>query len=140
MIESTGGGERRRSERCGIEEEHRESLRLSALVPAQQPQAGEVQHITLPTGSAGRLAGSLLGHLLCLPREEVYFNEAAFGLLAFYLSKRWPCAVLLCRGDLWHHSTLCLSGPGDAAVLAGSAQPAAPCAAGLGAAQRDLLQ
>lgn len=53
-------------------------------------------------GSEGQLAGRLTvpEHLFSLLHEEVYFNEAAFGLLAFYLSKRWPCAAPRRGGDL----------------------------------------
>lgn len=41
-------------------------------------------------------------HLCSLLHENMCFNEAVFGSLAFYLSKRWPCAALLSWGDLWY--------------------------------------
>lgn len=67
---------------------------------------------SLPCWQQRMLAAPLAGpkYLFSLQHEEVYFNEAAFGSLAFHLSKRWPYAALLCWGDLWpcRHSQ-CLS-------------------------------
>lgn len=68
------------------------------------PGRGSVDVSTLPRWQRRMLSAPLAGpkHLFSLLHEGVCFNEAAFGSLAFYLSKCWPCAVWLCRGDLWH--------------------------------------
>lgn len=97
---------------------------------------------SLPCWQQRMFAAPLAGpkYLFSLQHEEVYFNEATFGCLAFHLSKRWPYAALLCGGDLWHcrHSR-CLSVFGDVAS-AGSAQPVALHGVGPGAAQKDPLE